>query len=165
LWTFFINLTFFQLFKVLKTPNGIGSDILSLDIQRSRDQGLPTFLQVRSRCGLKADYKTFEDLADIFPQSYIDLLKDAYDSVEDIDLYVGGVLETFVTIDEILLGRTFGCIVVANYQKLMASDAYFFTHTTSPYPFTNDQKEAILATDFNQLICVNSGFETTTRFW
>lgn len=50
-------------------------------------------------------------MSDIFPQSYIDILKNAYDSPEDIDLYVGGALETFVTIDNVIIGATLGCVI------------------------------------------------------
>ena len=66
---------------------------------------------MRRRCGLNANFKTFDDLIAIFPQSYIDLLKNAYESVEDIDLYVGGALESFITIDTVFLGESFGCII------------------------------------------------------
>jgi hypothetical protein len=60
---------------------------------------------------LNADYEEFEDMSDIFPQSYIEILKAAYDSPEDIDLYVGGALETFVTINDVIIGRTLGCVI------------------------------------------------------
>jgi hypothetical protein len=60
---------------------------------------------------MKADFKSFDDLIAIFPQDYIDLLRNSYESVEDIDLYVGGALESFLTIAEIFVGETFGCII------------------------------------------------------
>jgi hypothetical protein len=50
-------------------------------------------------------------MSDIFPQSYIEILRDAYDSPEDIDLYVGGALETFVTINDVIIGATFRCVI------------------------------------------------------
>lgn len=142
------------------------NDDLFLEKISGRDHGLPTFLQTRRQCGFNANYKTFEDLVDIFPeQSYIDILKNAYDSVEDIDLYVGGALETFMTINQVILGATFGCIIGENYRKVMAADSYFYAHSTSPYPFTNPQLNAIRAATFNQLICTNSGLEATKKFW
>lgn len=65
-------------------------------------------------------------MTDIFPESYIDILKDAYGSPEDIDLYVGGTLETFVTINKVIVGRTLGCVIGENFSKL--SKIKFFNH-------------------------------------
>jgi hypothetical protein len=76
-----------------------------------RDHGLGSFLETRRKCGMKADFKSFDDLIAIFPQDYIELLKNTYESVEDIDLYVGGALESFLTVAEIFVGETFGCII------------------------------------------------------
>lgn len=41
-----------------------GYDILSLDIQRGRDHGLPGYTAYRSLCGLR-DVQGFEDLLDV----------------------------------------------------------------------------------------------------
>lgn len=39
-------------------------DIVSLDIQRSRDHGIPSYIQFRKYCGLK-DIKNVQDLTQI----------------------------------------------------------------------------------------------------
>jgi len=39
-------------------------DILSLDIQRSRDHGIPSYTQFRKYCGLK-DIENVQDLSEI----------------------------------------------------------------------------------------------------
>lgn len=39
-------------------------DIVSLDIQRGRDHGIPSYTQYRKYCGLK-EIQSVEDLADI----------------------------------------------------------------------------------------------------
>lgn len=39
-------------------------DIVSLDIQRGRDHGIPSYTQYRKYCGLK-DIQSVEDLAQI----------------------------------------------------------------------------------------------------
>jgi len=39
-------------------------DIVSLDIQRSRDHGIPSYTQFRKYCGLN-DIETVEDLSEI----------------------------------------------------------------------------------------------------
>jgi len=41
-----------------------GMDIVSLDIQRSRDHGIPSYTQFRKYCGLK-EIKNVQDLSQI----------------------------------------------------------------------------------------------------
>lgn len=85
--------------------------MISIDIQRCRDHGLPSWLSTRRKCELNANFKTFDDLVAIFPQSYIELLKNVYDDVEDIDLYVGGALESLSQKENVFVGETFRCII------------------------------------------------------
>lgn len=47
-------------------PDIIGQDLLSIDIQRGRDVGLPTYNQVRSICGIP-HANLFDDLLDLIP--------------------------------------------------------------------------------------------------
>lgn len=129
-----------------------------------RDHGLPSFLDTRRKCELD-DFKTFEDLLAIFPQSYIDLLKNVYDSVDDIDLYIGGALESFTSVNTVLVGRTFGCIIGEQYRHTMGGDAYYYTHKTSPYPFTDAQLETISGFVMNNLVCSTSGLTSIQAAW
>jgi peroxidase len=104
-------------------------------------------------------------LLEIFPQSYIDRLKNVYEDVRDIDLYVGALLETYVSFNEIVVGPTFTCIVFKQFSDLIAGDAYYYTHRNSPYPFTSAQLAAINAYDFNNLFCSNSNLTTIPKRW
>lgn len=124
-----------------------------------RDHGLGTYLETRRQCGLKADFKCFQDLIEIFPQSYIDLLESVYDGVEDIDLIVGAALESYLSADENLFGETLSYIMKDQLKRSVVSDAYFYTNTASsnPHPFTEQQLVAIKNFCINSLICNNSG--------
>jgi len=44
--------------------NSFGMDIVTLDIQRSRDHGIPSYTQFRKYCGLK-DIENVQDLSEI----------------------------------------------------------------------------------------------------
>lgn len=46
--------------------NSIGVDLLSYDIQRGRDTGLPPYNKMRELCGLPVA-KSFNDLVDVMP--------------------------------------------------------------------------------------------------
>ncbi|CRK97792.1 CLUMA_CG011171, isoform A [Clunio marinus] len=151
--------------KYVKNEDGMGLDLLSIDIQRGRDHGHPTFLDARRKCGFNADFKSFDDLIAIFPQKNVDLLKAIYDDVDDIDLHVGAFLETFSLFTTVLVGETYGCIIGEQYRRTMGGDAYFYKHKTSPYPFTEAQINAIESFSFHHVICKNTNEKSVPRDW
>lgn len=114
---------------------------------------------------MTSDFTKFCDLETIFPKKTVELLEKVYDSPEDIDLLVGGGLESFSTIDRQLLGQTFSCIANDAYRRFISGDAYFFKHTTSPYPFTPQQIKAITDLTPNHLLCLNSKLEYVNKNW
>ena len=54
-----------------------GSDLLSLNIQRGRDHGLPSYSEYRKLCGLSVP-ETFQDLADSMSENSIQRLQTDY---------------------------------------------------------------------------------------
>jgi Animal haem peroxidase len=127
--------------------------------------GLPTWMQMRQKCGLDANFNSFADLRRVLKGSSVDLLEKNYESVKDIDLYVGGGLESFENFGQQLLGPTFGCIFKDQYERMISGDAYFFTHANNPYPFTQAQLNAITEFSLNGLMCSNTDLEFTNKEW
>jgi peroxidase len=82
------------------------SSLGALNIQRGRDHGIPSYNRYRAFCGLN-HARDFEDLSSNMDYETIRKLKEAYKSVDDIDLYVGGASER--RIKGGLLGATFSC--------------------------------------------------------
>ena len=70
-------------------------DLVALNIQRGRDHGLPGYNEFRELCGL-GRVRDFDLLADIIPSKIVDRLKMIYSDVDDIDLFIGGIVETSV---------------------------------------------------------------------
>lgn len=126
---------------------------------------MPSYLEIRKQCGLNSNFKNFEDLLEILPQNHIDLLQKLYEDVQDIDLYVGGSLESFLNFNNSIVGPVFECIAKTQFANMVYSDSYYFTHKTSPYPFTEKQIAAIETFGFHNFICVNSGLETVAADW
>lgn len=62
--TWCLNSTFFfQLINKLYTNGKFGFDVLSFDLQRGRDHGLPSYADYRKACGLREAYN-FADFSD-----------------------------------------------------------------------------------------------------
>ena len=66
--------------KLFQASDAIALDLGALNVQRSRDHGIPFYPEWRKYCGL-SEPKSFEDLRDDFNPSAIRKLKDLYSSV------------------------------------------------------------------------------------
>ena len=58
-------------------------------------------------------------------------LKRLYSSINDVDLYVGGLLET--PIKGSMLGPTFTCIIGENFYRWKFSDRFFYEFPTAKF--------------------------------
>ncbi|MEM7284351.1 MAG: peroxidase family protein [Pseudomonadota bacterium] len=107
-------------------PGSGGFDLASLNIQRGRDHGLPGYNQARVELGLERISAFSEITSDLEVQ---DRLASVYDSVDDIDLWVGGLAETPVSGSS--LGELFHHIVARQFQVLRDGDRYWYQRTLS----------------------------------
>lgn len=133
--------------KMFKNKKGLGLDLMSVDIQRGRDHGVPAYTKFRKMCNMKSNIKVFNDLAPYVPSSGIVQLRQTYKSVFDIDLLVAGALESIPTAknetedDSGFFGPTFQCIIGEQFQRLKAGDSLFYSH---PKHFTNGKYAPII---------------------
>merc|ERR1712133_32382 len=74
-------------------PGRGGLDLVAINIQRGRDHGLPGYNKFRALCQLEVATE-FSDLSDTMSPEHIDKLKSVYNHVDDIDLYIAGLMET-----------------------------------------------------------------------
>lgn len=151
--------------RIDKNKDGYGIDLISIDIQRARDQGIPSFLEVYRSCNLEPKVETFDDFNKIFNETNVQLLKNIYKSPEDVEFYVAGMLETFEHVGNPLAGPTFGCVIGRNYKNVMAGDIYFYSSPSSPYPFTEAQIYAVQNFTFSGLLCANSNMKNINKLY
>ena len=96
-----------------------GLDLVALNLQRGRDHGLQGYNAFRELCGF-GRAKSFDKLSDFIPTKIIQRLKQIYDDVDDIDLFIGGISESNAVGS--LLGPTFQCIVGDQFKRLQHGD-------------------------------------------
>eukprot|EP00102_Acyrthosiphon_pisum_P024336 XP_016661546.1 PREDICTED: peroxidase mlt-7-like [Acyrthosiphon pisum] len=125
-------------------------DILSLDIQRSRDHGIPSYTQFRKYCGLK-DIENMQDLSEIMVEGSADRLLKLYKTWNDIDLLVGALLEKHA--DDAMVGPTMRCIIREQFVRTRIADRYFYD---VPGVFTDYQLENIKRVTLARVICDNA---------
>ncbi|CAG0893147.1 unnamed protein product [Darwinula stevensoni] len=113
--------------------HGFGMDLVSLNLQRSRDHGVRGYNEYRELCGL-GRARTFNDFATHINPQVIGAMQKVYENVDDVDLFIGGISER--PVDGALLGPTFLCIVGDMFLRLQKGDRFFYDLGNQPHSFT-----------------------------
>ena len=130
-------------------PGAGGFDLASLNIQRGRDHGLEDYNGVREAYGL-ARVESFDQItSDVELQQK---LEDLYGTVDDIDLYVGGLSED--RIEGSQLGELFHTIVVDQFTRTRDGDSFYHEHHLTP-----EQMSYVQGVTLAQVIELNSSVE------
>lgn len=102
-------------------PGEGGFDLASLNIQRGRDHGLPSYNDVREQLGLGA----ISDFDEISSNPEIqERLFEAYGSVDNIDVWVGGLSEDPVNGGHV--GELFAEIISLQFEVLRDGDRFWY---------------------------------------
>ncbi|XP_050297990.1 uncharacterized protein LOC126737238 [Anthonomus grandis grandis] len=158
-----------HLFEDRKIPFS-GIDLIALNIQRARDHGVPSYNNYRALCNLKRA-STWEDLSREIPQDTIQRLKSIYASVDDIDLFPGGMSER--PLQGGLVGPTFGCIIAIQFRHLRKCDRFWYENGDPVTRFTEAQLAEIRKVTLAKVMCDNldgnsdmqrSAFELPSNF-
>lgn len=129
-----------HLFEDAKANHSVpcGLDLVSLNIQRGRDHGLPSYVNWREHCGLSRP-KTFEDLSEDLDPATLQAISELYDYVEDIDLYTGALAE--IPKSDGLLGPTFTCLIANQFERLQNGDKFWYETNDEDRGFTAGTRE------------------------
>lgn len=102
-------------------------------MQRNRDHGLAGYNDYREFCGLKRAHD-WEDFLDLISIKDVANLQSLYSTPDDVDLTVGGSLETHVA--GALAGPTFLCILTEQFYRTRVGDRFFYEHGDKETQFT-----------------------------
>lgn len=106
-------------------PGSGGFDLFALNVQRGRDHGMPRYNEVRRQLGLGAKVSFLDmtggdaELADAFAS--------VYDSVDDVDMYPGGLAEP--AHGGGMLGELFNYIVRDQFVRSRDGDPNFYLNS------------------------------------
>lgn len=115
-----------------------GFDLASLNIQRGRDHGLPSYNQVRIDYGL-APKATFADVTS--NMVFQDRLAAAYTSPDDMDLWVGSLCEDHVNGG--LVGETFFTILKEQFERTRNGDRFWYEVYLDPTTLATVQAQTL----------------------
>ncbi|XP_071797146.1 lactoperoxidase-like [Asterias amurensis] len=131
---------------------GDGFDLASLNIQRGRDHGIPSYTVIREKyCGFEP-IQTYNDLKKVMRSRNVNALRRVYGrhGLEDIDAFVGFILEK--PLPNALVGPTLACIFADQFKRLKFGDRFFYKN---PDQFTSDEMDEIEKVTMARLMCDN----------
>ncbi|XP_055903864.1 peroxidase [Eupeodes corollae] len=137
-----------------------GGDLRAIDIQRNRDHGLASYNDMREFCGLKRA-NSWKDFTDLIDNDVVDKMQNLYATPDDVDLTVGGSLESHVA--GALAGPTFLCILTEQFFRTRVGDRYFFEGGDRITGFTKEQLEEIRKASMARLMCDNGNHITSMQ--
>ncbi|CAM1322530.1 Uncharacterised protein g8147 [Pycnogonum litorale] len=129
-----------------------GLDLVSMNIQRGREHGIPSYNRWREICGLRK-IETFRQLRHVTSLRTANRISKLYSDVEDIDLFVGGLAENHLP--GAMIGPTFACIIAQQFHNLKKGDRFWYENQGFPSSFTADQLTEIKKTSLARVICDN----------
>lgn len=133
------------------TPCGL--DLVSLNIQRGRDHGLPGYTAWRERCGLSRP-RNFSDMIDYVDRASLWRMAELYRTVEDIDLYTGALAEK--PLNGGFLGPTITCLLTDQFTRLKKGDRFWYETPEAPQAFTTGQLQELRKSSLARIICDNA---------
>lgn len=107
-------------------PGDGGLDLVALNVQRGRDHGVSGYNATREALGLARRLSFAEVTSDPAVEAALAAI---YDTVDDIDLWVGGLAEDVSGGSQ--LGPLFQAIVVKQFKELRASDRFWYERELS----------------------------------
>ncbi|MDJ0568634.1 MAG: peroxidase family protein [Pleurocapsa sp. MO_192.B19] len=106
-------------------PGNGGQDLVAINLQRGRELGLPGYVAVYNALNPDNPIENFAALNPIFGADVAALFEQAYASVDQIDLWLGGLAE--IPVEEgVLLGPTFSRIIEDQFARLRNYDRFFY---------------------------------------
>jgi peroxidase len=97
-------------------------------------------------------------MKDLIPEELVHRLLHTYRSPDDVDLYIGGVMESPVPGTQ--LGPTMHCLIRQQFEALRNGDRFFYTN---PGQFTDGQLREIKKTTLTSVLCANADDPNTLK--
>jgi hypothetical protein len=130
-----------------------GLDLASINIQRAREHGVPSYNRWREFCGFRA-FKSWDEMLGTFSNQTVNGYKKYYASIEDIDVWSAGVSEK--PMPGSMVGPTFGCLMAKQFHNFRFGDRFWYENGGWPSSFTLEQLREIRKIKLSRIICDNT---------
>ncbi|XP_029940624.1 eosinophil peroxidase-like [Salarias fasciatus] len=136
----------------------IASDLGSLNMQRGRDHGLPGYNTWRKFCGLSQPRNQSELAHVLDNEDLARSLLQHYGTPDNIDVWLGGVAEPFVTGGRV--GPLFACLIARQFKNIRDGDRLWYKNGNV---FSRRQRTVLSRVSLASIICANTGITFVPR--
>nr|XP_036673139.1 chorion peroxidase [Drosophila suzukii]XP_036673140.1 chorion peroxidase [Drosophila suzukii]XP_036673141.1 chorion peroxidase [Drosophila suzukii] len=130
-----------------------GLDLVSLNIQRGRDHGIPSYPVFRRHCRLPP-VDTWEQMSLAIHNATLNTIMQIYESPQDVDVYTGALSEP--PLEGAIFGPLLSCMVSDQFLRLKQGDSHWYERKMGPQKFSKAQLAEIYKTSLAAIICRNS---------
>ncbi|KFZ51250.1 Myeloperoxidase, partial [Antrostomus carolinensis] len=136
----------------------IGFDLAALNMQRSRDHGLPGYNSWRRFCGLSQP-SDLETLAQVLRnRSLAEKFIQLYGTPKNIDIWIGALAEPFVNGGRV--GPLMACLIGTQFRNIRDGDRFWWRNRGV---FTPQQSSSLAEISLSRIICDNTGISQVPR--
>jgi hypothetical protein len=132
-------------------PGAGGLDLASLNIQRGRDLGIPSYNDLREAVGLER-VTSFDEITS--DADLVARLEGVYGDVDLVDAWVGGLSEDAMPGGG-MMGETFTAVMVDQFTRLRAGDPYWSENRG----FSEAELEHLWSTKLSDVILRNTDID------
>ncbi|NXH67229.1 PERM Myeloperoxidase, partial [Hydrobates tethys] len=144
--------------RMFEQVERIGFDLPALNMQRSRDHGLPGYNSWRKFCGLSQP-SGLKTLAQVLGNS--DLAKkfiQLYGTPKNIDIWIGALAEPFVSGGRV--GPLMACLIGTQFRNVRDGDRFWWENRGV---FTPEQRSSLAKISLSRIICDNTHISKVSR--
>ena len=127
--------------------SGPALELAAAEVLRGRDLGLSSYAAVRRLCSGQP-VTDWADLEAAIDHQQLRHLRDAYVAPDDVDLWVGGMLERRAP--QARVGATFQCVIGEQFRRLRGGDRLFYERSLSGAQLREVRKASLA-----RLLCDN----------
>ncbi|XP_035245670.1 eosinophil peroxidase-like isoform X3 [Anguilla anguilla] len=144
--------------RLFQFTSRLALDLGALNMQRSRDHGIPGYNEWRRFCGL-SEPQNVEQLAQVMNNTDLaQRLLQLYGTPANIDVWLGGVAEPFVPGGRV--GPLFACLIAKQFQNIRQGDRLWWQNEGV---FTSRQRASLASVSLARIICDNTGIRDVPR--
>ncbi|XP_043910076.1 myeloperoxidase [Protopterus annectens] len=144
--------------RLFESINRLGLDLAALNLQRSRDHGIPGYNEWRKFCNLSQP-RSLSDLATVLNNTDLARkLMELYGTPDNIDIWIAGVSEPLVNGGRV--GPLFACLIGLQFKRLRNGDRFWWENIDV---FTSQQRDTLQQSTLSRIICDNTRINTVPR--
>ncbi|XP_059125588.1 eosinophil peroxidase [Peromyscus eremicus] len=144
--------------KLFRQVRRIGLDLAALNMQRSRDHGLPGYNAWRRFCGLSQPQNLAQLSRVLKNQALARKFLSLYGTPNNIDIWMGAIAEPLLPGARV--GPLLACLFENQFRKARDGDRFWWQKLGV---FTKRQRKALSQISLSRIICDNTGITTVSK--